>query len=135
MIRKPRPVCTTMIRASGRSNSDVFGPYVLSEWSDLMTVASAVVGLVCQTVRDDSVIVANKCPPLAILISTISCGFDWVVLAGETTPDSRDSASCCDELAEADRPSLNTAGLVLHDEMLCLEAAYVFGAPMGQYIF
>lgn len=106
-------------------------------------MARAAVGLVCQTVSDDSVMVANICPPLAILMSTMSCDFNCVVFVGDESGyvdrpapllGSCGSVSCCDVPAEVDRPSLETEGLELGEGRLCFEAAYVFGAPMGQYM-
>ena len=73
VMRKPFWVCTMTIRASGRSRREVFGPYVSSEWFDLVTVASRAVGLVCHTLSDEAVTVVNMLPARDVLMSTISC--------------------------------------------------------------
>jgi hypothetical protein len=51
----------------------VFGPYVSSEWFDLVTVASRAVGLVCHTLSDEAVTVVNMFPARDVLMTTISC--------------------------------------------------------------
>jgi hypothetical protein len=137
-------VCTMTIRASGRSRREVFGPYVSSEWFDLVTVASRAVGLVCHILSDEAVTVVNMLPARDVLMSTISCSSAMLSVGVAERVCSRGVCSCsktngvsCPASGESGVMA-SLSGSSLSGEMVlrttCLEAAYVLGAPMGQYM-
>jgi hypothetical protein len=140
-MRKPFLVCTMTMRASGRSRRDVFGPYVSSEWFDLVTVASKAVGLVCHTLSDEAVMVVNMLPARDVLMSTISCSSVVLSVVVAEILCSRGACSCSKTKGvscPASGESGVMAGSSLSDGLMlqttCLEAAYVLDAPMGQYM-
>ena len=144
-MRNPFWVCTMTIRASGRSKREVFGPYVSSEWFDLVTVARRAVGLVCHTLSDEAVMVVNMLPARDVLMSTISCSSLCSSVEGVGARVCSRGLCSCSKTKGVSCPASGESGVMaslsassLSGEFVlrttCLEAAYVLSAPMGQYM-
>ena len=114
-----------------------------------MTVASRAVGLVCHTLSDEVVMVVNMLPARDVLISTISCSSVPLWSSeGDVGAIACSKGVCsCSKTKGVSCPASGESGVmaslsgsswlevgVLVLRTTCLEAAYVLGAPMGQYM-
>ena len=114
-----------------------------------MTVASRAVGLVCHTLSDEVVMVVNMLPARDVLISTISCSSVplWSSDKGVGGTACSKGVCSCSKTRGVSCPASGESGVTaslsrslwsgmgeLVLRTTCLEAAYVLGAPMGQYM-